>query len=206
MMSVSNQAALSVAQSALFGDLKKTWGWLLALGILSLVLGTLGFYMTFGLTLASVLFFGILLVVEGIVQLVDASTCKGWKSVLWHVLIALLYVWGGIVMIIDPVLASSVLTLMLAWILIAVGVFRAIMAFQLRPVNGWFWPLLSGLISILLGAMIIAHWPLSGLWVIGLFVAIELIFNGWSYVFIALAARRAGQAGPGGAGASARAA
>ena len=206
MMSVSNQAALSVAQSALFGDLKKTWGWLLALGILSLVLGTLGFYMTFGLTLASVLFFGILLVVEGIVQLVDAFTCKGWKSVLWHVLIALLYVWGGIVMIIDPVLASSVLTLMLAWILIAVGVFRAIMAFQLRPVNGWFWPLLSGLISILLGAMIIAHWPLSGLWVIGLFVAIELIFNGWSYVFIALAARRAGQAEPGGAGASARAA
>jgi len=102
-------------------------------------------------------------------------------------------------MIIDPVLASSVLTLMLAGILIAVGVFRAIMAFQLRPVNGWFWPLLSGLISILLGAMIIAHWPLSGLWVIGLFVAIELIFNGWSYVFIALAARRAGQAGPGGA-------
>ena len=206
MMSVSNQAALSVAQSALFGDLKKTWGWLLALGILSLVLGTLGFYMTFGLTLASVLFFGILLVVEGIVQLVDAFTCKGWKSVLWHVLIALLYVWGGIVMIMDPVLASSVLTLMLAWILIAVGVFRAIMAFQLRPVNGWFWPLLSGLISILLGAMIIAHWPLSGLWVIGLFVAIELIFNGWSYVFIALAARRASQAGPGGAGASARAA
>jgi uncharacterized membrane protein HdeD (DUF308 family) len=203
MMSASNEATLSTPQSALFGDLQKNWGWLLAWGILSLVLGTLGFWMTFGLTLASVLFFGILLVVGGIGQLVHAFTCQGWKSVLWHVLIALLYVWGGIVMIVDPVLASSVLTLMLAWILIAVGVFRAIMAFQLRPADGWFWPLLSGVVSILLGAMIIAQWPLSGLWVIGLFVAIELVFNGWGYVFVALAARKAGQMESAGAGASA---
>ena len=195
MMSASNEATLSTLQSAVFGDLQKNWGWLLALGILSLVLGTLGFWMTFGLTLASVLFFGVLLVVVGIFQLVHVFMCKGWKSVLWHGLIALLYMWGGIVMIVDPVLASSVLTLMLAWILIAVGVFRSIMAFQLRPVSGWFWPLLSSIVSILLGAMIIAQWPVSGLWVIGLFVAIELVFNGWAYVFVALAARKASQAG-----------
>jgi len=195
-MSASNQTTLSAAQSALFGELKRSWGWLLALGILSLILGTIGLWMTFGLTLVSVLFFGVLLVVGGIFQLVNAFKCKGWKSVLWHVLIALLYVGGGIVIIIDPVLASSVFTLMLAWILIAVGVFRIIMAFQLRPVAEWFWPLLSGIVSILLGGMIIAQWPVSGLWVIGLFVAIELIFNGWGYVFIALAARKAGQAEP----------
>lgn len=189
-MSTTRETDLFAAQRALFGDVQKHWGWLLALGVFCLILGTLGFGMTFGLTLASVLFFGILLVAGGIVQLIEAFKCQGWKSVLWHVLIALLYVWGGIVMITDPVLASKVLTLMLAWILIAVGVFRIIMAFQLRPVDGWFWPLLSGIVSILLGLMIIAQWPLSGLWVIGLFVAIELIFNGWAYVFIALAARK----------------
>jgi uncharacterized membrane protein HdeD (DUF308 family) len=201
MMSINNPTALSAAPSTLFGDLQKHWGWLLAFGILSLVLGTLGLGMTFGLTLASVLFFGILLLVGGLVQLVDAFKCQGWKSVLWHILIALLYVWGGIVMIIDPVLASSVLTLMLAWILIAVGVFRLIMAVQLRSADGWFWVLLAGIVSILLGAMIIAQWPVSGLWVIGLFVAIELIFNGWGYVFIALAARKAGRAQAGAAAA-----
>jgi uncharacterized membrane protein HdeD (DUF308 family) len=53
---------------------------------------------------------------------------------------------------------------------------------------------MSGLVSILLGAMIVLQWPVSGLWVIGLFVAIELILNGWSYVFVALAARKAGRA------------
>ena len=56
--------------------------------------------------------------------------------------------------------------------------------------------LVSGLISIALGAMILAQWPTSGFWVIGLFVAIEMIFNGWSSVFVALAARKAAKAQP----------
>jgi uncharacterized membrane protein HdeD (DUF308 family) len=192
--------SLAAAQAAVFGELKKNWGWLLAFGILSIVLGTIGLGMTFGLTLASVLFFGVLLIVGGAVQLVDAFKCKGWKGTLWHVLIALLYVAGGILIVADPVLASATLTLVLAGILIAVGAARLVMAFQLRPAAGWYWALISGLVSALLGAMILAKWPVSGLWVIGLFVAIELIFNGWSYVFVALAARRAGQHEAGGHG------
>jgi uncharacterized membrane protein HdeD (DUF308 family) len=190
-----NQANLATMQGAVFGELKKNWGWLLALGIASIVLGTLGFYMTFALTLTSVLFFGVLLLVGGLFQLVQAFTCRGWKAVLWHVLIGLLYVAAGIDIIYDPVRASAVLTLVLAGILIAVGVSRIAMAFQLRgAVGGWYWSLLSGLVSILLGGMIIAQWPASGLWVIGLFVAIELVFNGWSTIFVALAARRAARA------------
>jgi uncharacterized membrane protein HdeD (DUF308 family) len=193
-MTTNAGITLSAAQRALFGELKNNWGWLLAFGILSILLGTIGLGMTFGLTLASVMFFGVLLAVGGVAQLVDAFKCKGWKSTLWHVLIALLYVAGGILIVVDPVLASATFTLVLAWILIAVGIMRGIMAFQLRPAHGWFWLLLSGIVSIGLGAMIIAEWPVSGLWVIGLFVAIELILNGWSYVFVALAARKAANA------------
>jgi uncharacterized membrane protein HdeD (DUF308 family) len=75
-----------------------------------------------------------------------------------------------------------------------VGLLRILMALQLRPVSGWGWTLISGVISILLGAMILTQWPTSGFWVIGLFVAIEMIVNGWSSVFIALAARKAAKA------------
>lgn len=187
------EPALAASQLALFGELKKNWRWLLAFGILSIALGTIGLGMTFGLTLASVLFFGALLIAGGVFQLFDALKCKGWKSTLWHVMIALLYVAAGILMVVDPVLASATFTLVLAWILIAVGIMRGIMAFQLRPSGGWFWLLLSGIVSVALGGMIIAEWPASGLWVIGLFVAIELIVNGWSYLFVALAARKAGK-------------
>jgi uncharacterized membrane protein HdeD (DUF308 family) len=189
MMSVSNAATVQGAFSA---EVQKHWGWLLALGIVSILLGTIGFYMTLALTLASVLFFGVLILVAGLFQLVHAFTCKGWKSVLWHVLIALLYIAAGVDIIMDPARASVVLTLVLAGILIAVGLVRIIMAFQLRPAAaGWFWVALSGLVSIVLGGMILGQWPESGMWVIGLFVAIELIFNGWSYLFMALDARKA---------------
>ena len=58
------------------------------------------------------------------------------------------------------------------------------------------WPLLGGIAALALGFMIIARWPVSRLWVIGLFVAIELIVNGWSCVFIALAAKEAGKLRP----------
>lgn len=183
----------SSASHPLFGELSKNWGWLLAFGVLSIILGTVGLGMTFGLTLASVLFFGVLLVVGGTFQLVDAFKCRGWKGTLWHALIALLYVAAGLLIVVNPVLASATLTLALAGVLIAVGLARVILAIQHRAQTGWVWLLLAGLISIALGAMIIAKWPASGLWVIGLFVAIELIFNGWAYLFVALAARRAGK-------------
>ncbi|MGB7934735.1 MAG: HdeD family acid-resistance protein [Gammaproteobacteria bacterium] len=190
-MSTTNEAAVSALRGAVFGELKKKWGWLLALGVLLIALGTLGLWMSFAMTLVTVKLFGALLMVGGVFQLLNAFQLKGWKSVLWHVLIALLYIAAGIVIFTDPVFASLSLTIALAWILIAVGVMRIFMSFQLRPASGWGWPLVSGLISILLGAMILAQWPASGFWVIGLFVSIEMIVNGWSSVFVALAARKA---------------
>lgn len=71
------------------GDLSKHWGWLLALGILFIVLGTIALGMSVAVTVATVLFFGVLLAVGGVFQVIEALTCRGWKSILAHVLIAL---------------------------------------------------------------------------------------------------------------------
>jgi len=93
----------------------------------------------------------------------------------------------------DPLAASLLFTLLLAGALVGIGVVRLIMAFQLRGLKYWFWPLIGGIAAMVLGVMILARWPVSGLWVIGLFVAIEKIFNGWSYIFIALGAKETGR-------------
>ena len=82
----------------------------------------------------------------------------------------------------------------LAVMLLAIGVLRCVMAIQHRAMQGWAWALVGGIVTILLGLMILARWPASGLWVIGLFLAIELIMQGWSLVLIAVAART-GRAG-----------
>ena len=194
-MSESNEVDSTAIRDTVFGGLKRKWGWLLALGILLIVLGSLGLWMSFAMTLATVMMFGVLLTVGGVFQLLNAFQLKGWKSTLWHVVIAVLYLAAGVVIYTDPIFASMGLTMALAWILIVVGVLRIVMAFQLRPVMGLFWPLVSGLIAIALGIMILAQWPASGFWVIGLFVSIEMIMNGWSSVFVALAARKAGKVG-----------
>lgn len=72
-----------------------------------------------------------------------------------------------------------------------IGILRIGMALQLRGFRNWIWPLLGGIIAILLGVMIVAGWPFSGLWVIGLFVAIEIIIDGWTCIVIALTAKSA---------------
>ena len=177
---------------ALFGELQHNWGWLLAAGVLSIVLGTIGLGMSFGLTMASVLFFGVILAVGGAIELVQSFKSRGWKSFVLHVAIALLHVVAGLAIVNDPLLASSLITLLLACAIIGVGSARIVMALQHRGTAGWFVLALSGVVSIALGVMILSQWPVSGMWVIGLFIAIQLIFNGFSEVSLALAAKAAG--------------
>ncbi len=168
----------------------RNWCWLLALGILLLILGIVGLGMTVGLTVVSMYFFGILLIIAGVSQILDTFYCKEWKGVLWHAFIATLYILAGVMVIHDPVLTSTMITAFIASVLIVIGISRFMMAIALRHQRGFGWLLLAGLISTLLGILIFMQWPMSGLWVIGLFIAIELIVDGWTYIFLALSMRR----------------
>ena len=87
-------------------------------------------------------------------------------------------------------LAAATLTLFIAWSLIVIGIMRMIVAFKIKGVPGWVWTLISSIASIVLGIMILNSWPESGMWVIGMFVAIELIFNGWGMIMLGLAAKK----------------
>ncbi len=190
----NNTASLAVPVPAeVLGDLIHNWGWLLALGILLVALGTIGLGLTFWLTLATVFIFGIFLLIAGVLQLVQAVKCRGWRSVLWHVVIGILYVIAGLDIIDDPLRASALLTLLLGGVLIGIGVVRIVMALQWRGFKNWVWPLIGGIAAIILGFMILTSWPISGFWVIGMFVSIEMIFSGWSYIIIALGARELGK-------------
>ena len=172
-------------------ELKRSWAWLLALGILFVILGCIGLGMVVGLTLASMLFLGVLLISAGLAQIVDVFKSKHWKGAIWHAIIALLYLIGGGVVIYDPLLASTIVTALLAWIFIVIGITRLSMAAVLRRSKGWVWLVIAGIAAIVLGVLILLQWPYSGLWVLGLFIAIEILVNGWTYIFLALSLRRA---------------
>jgi uncharacterized membrane protein HdeD (DUF308 family) len=193
---MTQSTVASLPHPRLFGELRRHWRWLLAVGILSVVLGTIGLGMTWMLTLASVVYFGILLIVIGGVQILQTFKCSGWKSIALHGLIGLLYLAAGIMIVSRPLLASLTLTWVLGFMLIVVGVMRIVVGVQHRGTSGWGGGLVGGIITLLLGLLILARWPSSALWVIGFFLAIELIVNGWTQILVALAARRAHRAVP----------
>jgi len=167
--------------------LKRNWGWLLGLGILLLILGCIGLGMVVGLTLVSMYFFAALLIISCVTHFLDVFKHKEWKGAFWQAIIAVLYLLGACVIIYDPFLASILITAVLAGILIIIGITRIVLAFSIKDAKGWGWLLFAGIIAIILGVLIIMQWPVSGLWVIGMFIAIDMIVNGWTYIFMALA-------------------
>jgi len=189
-MATSTQSTAASLPHPLFGELSRHWGWLLAVGILSVILGTVGLGMTWMLTLASVVYFGVLLIVIGVAQLLQTFKSAGWKSTFLQILIGLLYLAAGIMVVSRPLLASLTLTWALGFALIVVGVMRIVVGMQHRGTSGWGGAVVGGIITLLLGLLILARWPSDALWVIGLFLAIELIVNGYTQILVALAARR----------------
>ena len=174
-----------------YGDASRNWKSLAALGAGGILLGLLGLVMTVTLTLASVVIFGVFLVVGGLALGVHSTRTRGWSGSLLNGLIALLYVVAGASAIANPVGASAFLTLLLAAVILAVGVLRLAMAWQMRGQRNLTWPLIGGFVAVALALMIFVQWPSSGLWVIGLFISIELIAHGISILGVALAARDA---------------
>jgi uncharacterized membrane protein HdeD (DUF308 family) len=144
-------------------------------------------------TIISMVFIGALLIVGGIVIMIDAFTfwrAHAWSSFALHILIGLLYFCAGIMLIESPLAGSISLTFLLGLFYIIVGVFRIITSLSIRQPK-WGWNFFSGLLALVLGTMILESWPASGLFVIGLFVGIDLLFIGFVYIMGALAARTA---------------
>jgi uncharacterized membrane protein HdeD (DUF308 family) len=145
--------------------------------------------MVIGLTLVSMSFIAALLFISSITHFIDIFKHKDWRGILWQSVIAVLYLIGAIIVLYDPFLASAFITMWLAAVLIVIGLARIILAISLKHTQGWAWRLFSGVLTIILGLLIIIQWPISGLWVIGMFIAIDMIVNGWTYIFIAFSIR-----------------
>jgi uncharacterized membrane protein HdeD (DUF308 family) len=174
--------------------LSRNWGWLLALGILMIVLGVFAIATPKPATLAVQFALGWILVVGGIAEGIHAFMAQGWRGFLLELFSAILYLVVGVLLLVNPVGGALALTIVLAVFLVVEGIFKILMALRVRDHRGWGWLLASGILSVILGLMIWAEWPASGLWVIGLLVGIQLLFTGWSLVMLALAARAHRQA------------
>ena len=169
----------------------KHWPWFLALGIAMVIIGmfAISWACIATITVTATWLFGFLLLGGGIAEIVTSFSAGRWSGTLVHLLVGVLYVIVGLMIIEQPENSAIQLTLIIAFFLIISGVMRVVAALSER-FAGWGWVLLNGSITAMLGLLIYKQWPVSGLWVIGLFIGIDLIFNGWAWIMLSLGLRQ----------------
>jgi uncharacterized membrane protein HdeD (DUF308 family) len=174
-------------------EIRRKWGWFLVLGIALVALGTVALTVPFLATITSVMLFGWLLVLGGVFEAVAAFSAPKWTGVLLHLLSGILGAVVGTLTIAHPAAGAGALTLLLAAFFFVSGFFRIGAAAMLR-FPAWGWAVFGGIVTAVLGGLIWAQWPSSAVWVIGTFVAIDLLLRGWAWIMFAFAARRLPQA------------
>lgn len=162
------------------------------LAAISIVGGVLALANPFAATLAATLLAGWVFAFLGIVQIVQAFQVRDWSGFLWALAFGIITLVVGAVLLLDPLAGMVSLTILVAFLFLFTGVVKTMFALSLRPMSGWGWVLGSGLISILLAAMILTNFPASAAAVLGILLAIELLSNGVLFLFVALGLRKLG--------------
>jgi uncharacterized membrane protein HdeD (DUF308 family) len=160
----------------------KDWLWYILLGIGLILLGTLAISMAPFTTLAVAKVFGIVLIVAGAIQTVTAFWSSKWSGLLLQLLLGVFYIVVGVLATGNPAETAAAFALLMAAFFFVGGLFRIVASLHLRFPN-WGWSLFSGFISLILGIIIWTHFPCS-IVLVGIFVGVEIIFNGWAWVML----------------------
>ena len=180
----------SVAETTGLAPLRAKSGWIVALGVVYVIAGLIALGSLVFATVVTVFVVGVMMLLAGVAEVISAFQIKSWGKFLLWVLLGVLYIVAGFATFENPLLAAALLTLLLGFALIASGVMRIVLAFSMKQEMPWVWVAVSGVITLLLGLVILAHWPVSGLYILGLFLGIDLIIAGLGWIGIGLGLKR----------------
>ncbi len=178
-------------RGAIATSMQEHWVLFLVEGIILVVLGLAAIIVPPLATLAVAIFLGWLFLISGIVGLVTTFWMRHAPGFWWSLLSAVLGIVAGIVLIGWPVSGAISLTLVLIVFFVIEGVASIMFALEhRRELSGrWGWMLASGIVDLILAAIIFAGLPLSAAWALGLLVGINLVFGGSALIAMALHAR-----------------
>jgi uncharacterized membrane protein HdeD (DUF308 family) len=162
---------------------------IVALGIVYVIAGFVALGSVVTATVATVFVVGIMMLIAGIAEVINAFQIKTWGKFLLWLLLGVLYIVAGFATFENPLLAAALLTLLLGFSLVASGIMRIVLAFSLKESMPWIWVVVSGAITLILGLVILAHWPVSSLYILGLFLGIDLVLAGTGWIGVGLGLR-----------------
>lgn len=146
------------------------------LGALLMLLGLISIFSPLVIGISMIRLIGVLVVIGGAMRIFWALR-SGGPNIL-SIAIAILTLVCGVAILANPVFGAGVLAIILATYFIIDGVLEIAVAFRVRPASGWGLVLFSGIVSLILGAIVWAKFPLSGAWAIGVLIGIKLLFAG----------------------------
>ncbi|HZZ62044.1 MAG TPA: HdeD family acid-resistance protein [Roseiarcus sp.] len=188
---MANIASTGFGSPQSLAPLHAKWGWIVALGVVYLVAGVIALGSVMAATVASVLVVGVMMVIAGVAEVIHSFQIKTWGRFLFWLALGILYIIAGFVAWDNPLLTAVWLTLFLGAALVASGIVRIFLGFNMRAGSPWGWVVVSGLITLVLGLIILAHWPLSSVYALGIFLGVDLVFAGATWIGLGMGLRNA---------------
>jgi len=195
-MTISSDTLQDLRTGTDVGPLRAKWGWIVALGVVYVFAGFVALGSVVMATVASVLIVGVMMIIAGAAEIINAFQIKSWGKFLIWALLGVLYIVAGFVTFENPLFAAVLLTLLLGASLVASGVVRLFLAFNMRREMPWIWVAFSAVITLLLGVLILARWPINSVYILGLFLGIDLVMAGAGWIGLGLGLHRVSASRP----------
>src|SRR3984957_2744956 len=181
----------SKARAALANSVRDHWVLFLVEGNVLVVLGLLAIFLPLIASLAATVFFGSILLVAGLIGLIATVAARHAPGFSWSLISAVLAIVTGALLLASPVGGAVSLTVVLIAFLFIEGAASIMYAVthRSRESAGWGWMFASGLIDVVLAALLFAGLPGTALWALGVLIGINMVFGGWSLIAMSLSAR-----------------
>jgi uncharacterized membrane protein HdeD (DUF308 family) len=176
-------------KTEMIDEVRQNSGWLIALGILMMVLGIAAIVEPFIATIVVARALSWTFLIAGIVRIIHAIQSRQQRGFWPSLIIGILYIIAGLLLLGNLLGAALTTTLAFGWVIFAQGILEVIAAFTLRPEPHWGWTLFSGIVAIILGILILQQWPIGAAWLLGLYVGFSLLSEGLTMLVLPLAVR-----------------
>jgi uncharacterized membrane protein HdeD (DUF308 family) len=188
---MTNTASALGLGPAGIAPLRAKWGWIVALGVVYLIAGVIALGSVVMATVAAVWVVGIMMIIAGVFEVIHSFQIKTWGRFLLWLALGVLYIIAGLIFFENPLFTAIWLTLLLGAALVASGIVRIYLGFNMKGGAPWGWVVASGVITALLGAIILIHWPYSGLYALGIILGVDLVFAGAGWIGLGMGLRQA---------------
>jgi uncharacterized membrane protein HdeD (DUF308 family) len=171
-------------------EVRQNSGWLIALGILMVVLGIAAIVEPFIATVAVARVLSWVFFFAGIIRTIHSVQTRSQPGFWLRLIVGILYIIAGVMLLSNLFGAALTLVFAFGFVILAQGILEVITAFKLRPDSSWGWTLFSGIVAIVLGILILNQPPLGAAWILGVYVGISLLFTGITMIAVPLTIRR----------------